>query len=112
MLKYIIWSGTDMKKIYLVVLDWSTDDCSDVDIEAFDTYEKALNRFKEWIEDEKENIDWIHSAFDENGEILPNYEFDEHWGSENGEYPCWWDITDANDWYNHDFLGLRIVEVK
>lgn len=101
-----------MEKIYLVVLDWSTDDCSDVDIEAFDTYDKALARFKELIEEEKENIDWIHAAFDENGKNLPNYEFDEHWGSDDGPFPCWWNITDANDWYNHDFLSLRILEVK
>ena len=24
----------------------------------------------------------------------------------------WWNITDKNDWYQHDFLEIRIIEVK
>ena len=38
-------------KIYLVVFEWSTEDDSDVDIEAFDSYEKAANRFNERIQE-------------------------------------------------------------
>ena len=57
-------------KVYLVVFEWSTEDDSDVDIEAFDTYEKATLRFQERINDEKTDMSWVHDAFDENGDIL------------------------------------------
>ena len=40
-------------KIYLVVFEWSTEDDSDVDIEAFDSYEKATMRFQERINDDR-----------------------------------------------------------
>ena len=56
-------------KIYLVVFEWSTEDDSDVDIEAFDSYEKATMRFQERINDEKTDMSWVHDAFDENGDI-------------------------------------------
>lgn len=62
-------------KIYLVVFDWSTEDDSDVDIEAFDTYEKATLRFQERINDEKTDMSWVHDAFDENGDILDGIRF-------------------------------------
>ena len=64
-------------KIYIVVFEWSTEDDSDVDIEAFDTYEKAALRFQERINDEKTDMSWVHEAFDENGDILDGYDFDE-----------------------------------
>lgn len=64
-------------KVYLVVFEWSTEDDSDVDIEAFDTYEKATLRFQERINDEKTDMSWVHDAFDENGDILDGYDFDE-----------------------------------
>ena len=43
-------------KVYLVVFEWSTEDDSDVDIEAFDSYEKAANRFSERIQEEKTDM--------------------------------------------------------
>ena len=33
-------------KVYLVVFEWSTEDDSDVDIEAYDSYEKLPCGFK------------------------------------------------------------------
>lgn len=48
-------------KIYLVVFEWSTEDDSDVDIEAFDSYEKATMRFQERINDEKTDMSWVHT---------------------------------------------------
>lgn len=40
-------------RAYAVILDWSTSDDSHVDIELFDTYTKAFQRFNEIIENEK-----------------------------------------------------------
>ena len=57
-------------KVYLVVFEWSTEDDSDVDIEAFDSYEKATMRFLERINEEKTDMSWVHEAFDENDDIV------------------------------------------
>lgn len=48
-----------MKKIYLVLFQYSTDDADGIDTQAFDTYEKAVNRFHELIEAEKQpDMSW------------------------------------------------------
>lgn len=39
-------------KVYLVKLDWSTEDSNDVEITVCGTYEKAYAKFKELIADE------------------------------------------------------------
>ena len=75
---------------------------------------RAFKRFNQIIQNEKNpEMSWVADAFDENGEVLDGYELDEHIES-NGtqEYACWWNITDKNDWYQHDFLEIRIMEVK
>ncbi|HIU58751.1 MAG TPA: hypothetical protein IAC57_01490, partial [Candidatus Scatosoma pullistercoris] len=65
-------------KIYGVIFDWSTSDDSQVDIELFDSYQKAFARFNEIIANEKKpEISWVADAFDEHGEILDGYEFAE-----------------------------------
>lgn len=43
-------------KVYLAVFEWFDEDGKDIDIDAFDTYEKAVNRFQERIENEKANV--------------------------------------------------------
>ena len=40
-------------KVYVVSLQFATDDADGVDIEVFGTYDKAVKRFKELIENEK-----------------------------------------------------------
>lgn len=99
-------------KVYLVVFDWSTDDGSDVDIEAFDSYEKAVKRFYERIADEKTDISWVHEAFDENGEILDGYDFDECAPNKKLETYAYWNITNKYDWYMHEYLSIVQLEVK
>lgn len=42
-----------MKKIYLVLFQYTTDDAEGAETQAFDTYEKAVKRFNEIIEEEK-----------------------------------------------------------
>ena len=102
-----------MKNVYLVVFEWSTDDTSAVDIQAFDTYEKAKQGFDNLIKDEMTSGNsWASDAFDKDGNILNNYELDEHCDSENREYECWWELTNKNDWYQHDFISIRVLEIK
>ena len=73
-------------KVYGVIFDWSTSDDSLVEIELFDTYQKAFARFNEIIANEKKpEISWVADAFDENGNVSDGYEFDEN-GLETDEW--------------------------
>ena len=63
-------------KIYLVLFQYCTDDCDGVDTQAFSTYEKAVERFNEIIENEKNtDMSWAGNAF-ENDKLQHNYELD------------------------------------
>lgn len=101
-------------KAYTIVFEWSTDDASGVDIEIFDTYKKAVERFDRIIADESDNnISWVADAFDGNGEVIDRYELDcNEPFTDNEEHELWWNIECKNDWYLHDHLELRILEVK
>lgn len=101
-----------MKNIYLILLQYSTDDCDGIETECFDTYDKAVNRFSEIIENEKKANEWIKNAF-ENGILHHNYELDcSPDYSDNKEHELWWNITCKLDWYLHTFVELRILEVQ
>ena len=99
-------------KVYLVVFEWSTEDDSDVDIEAFDSYEKATMRFQERINDEKTDMSWVHDAFDENGDILDGYDFDECRPNARLETYAYWRITNSDNWRIHDYIAIVPQEVK
>jgi len=101
-------------KVYMVMFDWSTSDDSAVEVELFATYKKAFDRFNEIIANEKIfDVSWAADAFDSNGEVIDGYEFEEHILTDGtNEYDCWWNLTDKNDWYCHDFLDLKVMEVK
>lgn len=99
-------------KVYLVVFEWSTEIDSDVDIEVFDSYEKATIRFQERINDEKTDMSWIHDAFDENGDILDGYDFDECQPDTRLETYAYWRITDSSNWRMHDYIAIVQQKVK
>lgn len=80
-------------KIYLVLFQYSTDDCDGVDTQAFSTYEKAVERFHEIIENEKNpKCSWAANAF-ENGELQHNYELDCSDFTDTEEHELWWNLT-------------------
>lgn len=99
-------------KVYLVVFEWSTEDDSNVDIEAFDSYEKATMRFQERINEEKSDMSWVHEAFDENDDILDGYDFDECQPDTHLETYAYWSITNKYNWQMHDYIALVQLEVK
>lgn len=99
-------------KVYLVVFAWSTEVGSDVDIDAFDTYEKAVNRFQERIDNEKTYESWVREAFDENGDILDEYYFDECQPDMCLETYAYWCITDSCNSKMHDYIAIVPQEVK
>ena len=99
-------------KIYLVLFQYSTDDCDGVDTQAFSNYEKAVERFNEIIENEKNtDMSWAENAF-ENDKLQHNYELDCNETFTDGEeHELWWNLSCKLDWYLHEFLELRILEV-
>ena len=99
-------------KVYLVVFEWSDEVDSDVDIEAFGSYEKAATRFQERINNEKTDMSWVRDAFDENGDILDGYDFDECQPDVHLETYAYWRITDAQNWRTYDIIQIVQLEVQ
>lgn len=99
-------------KVYLVVFEWSTEVDSDIDIEAFSSYEKAAARFQERIDDEKTYESWVRDAFDENGDILDGYDFDECQPDTRLETYAYWRITDPYNSRMYDYIAIIQLEVK
>lgn len=98
--------------IFLVMFDWSTEDNSDVEVELFDTYEKAYNRFNEIIAQEMNpNYSWASEAFDKNGTLKDGYSFEcEIDGSE--QTNLWWNLKVSDYQSIHDFIDLKCLYVK
>lgn len=102
-----------MKEIYMVKFDWSTDDCQDVDIFLYDTYAKALKKFKEIIEQEKTpNFSWVADVLDKDNNPDSEYEFDTNLDKADDGDDLWWNIDNYHNFYQHDFLSLKKVEVE
>ena len=53
-----------MKKyVYMVEFDWSVEDGCDIETELFATYDKALERYNQLVNEEKNNEDgWVHDV--------------------------------------------------
>ena len=102
-----------MEKIYLVMMQYSTDESDGVETEAFDSYEKAIKHFKDAIQNEITCEDyWTANAF-ENGKLGHNYELDCSPNYNDGEeHELWWYISCKMDWCLHTFIELRILEVQ
>lgn len=98
-------------KVYLVVFEWSDEDGKDTDIEVFDSYEKAAKRFQERIENEKTYISWVRDAFDENGDILDGYDFDECQPDIRLETYAYWSIAAEYNWLRRDHIAIVPLEV-
>ena len=99
-------------KVYLVVFEWSDENGKDIDIEAFDNYEKAANRFQERVENEKANVPWVREAFDENGDILDGYDFDECQPDTRYKNYAHWSLRDAYNYSMYDNIAIVPREVK
>ena len=99
-------------KIYLVLFQYCTDDYAGIETQAYSTYEKAVERFNEIIKTEKtSDIRWAANAF-ENGKLRHNYILDRNDTFTDGEeHELWWYLTCKIDWYLHDFVELRILEI-
>jgi hypothetical protein len=67
-----------MTELYMVTLDWSTDDDEGLEQEFFTSYKEAALRFNEMVENEKNpNLSWVgDKAFDDSGKVNKDYELD------------------------------------
>lgn len=99
-----------MKYVYMVQFDWSTTDADGIETELFADYDKAYARYKEMIANELDpDLSWVgDQAFDENGELNEDYEFNE---GDYGDDHLYWHVVDKNDYYRHSFIDLIKKEV-
>lgn len=100
-------------QIYMVKLDWSTEDDRDMDIYLYSTYEKAYQKFKELIK-YKMNAEnsWV-GEIKWNGNLPEKrYEFNylERRNNTN-ETECYWLITDTWNYKTYTYITVEIKEV-
>ncbi len=101
------------QKIYMVQLDWSNDDDQGILTYLYNTKEKALEKFNKILEEEK-TLDWYWSkdAFDENGNLdEENYKLETNIDDESA-IELYWQLKCNGNFYLHDFLELREMEVE
>ena len=96
----------EKQEVYLIIFEYSTEDCTGIDTYLYDTREKAINKLQELVENEKKfyNIEYSHISKED-------FEIDTNIDDENAcEY--WWNIQCKSDWYLHTNLDLRIKEIE
>jgi len=98
---------------YSVMLDWSTDDCSDIEFMLFSTYKKALKHFKKLIKDEcNPKTSWVGlQALNDNGEVNDGYELNCYLDNANDSDLCW-NVQDKYDYNYHTFIYLTKKEIN
>ena len=99
-------------KVFMVQLDWTTDDDNGNDIYLFKDYDKAKEQFYKFVEQEKDpNLSWAHQAFDETYSEERRYEIETNidW---NQVYELFWDITDTWNYNFRTHIQLREMEVQ
>lgn len=93
-------------EVYLIIFEYSTEDCNGIDTYLYSTREKAIEKIKELIENEKAFYKREYSHFEEN-----EFEVDTNIDDDNAsEY--WWNIECKSDWYLHTNIDLRIKEIN
>ena len=101
-------------KVYLVKLDWSTEDSNDVEITVCGTYEKAYEKFKDMIADEKNpQNSWVGEIeWDNDVPKDDKIEFDFlDRRNDSDETECYWMVTDTCNYGVHTFITIEIKEV-
>ena len=92
--------------VYLILFEYSTEDCNGIDTYLYDTREKAIKKLQELVENEKKvyNIEYSHINKED-------FEIDTNIDDENAcEY--WWNIQCKSNWYLHTNIDLRIKEIE
>lgn len=96
--------------VYLLLIDYSTNDYQGIETYLFHKKEKALEVLHTIIKNEKENV--FQHAFDKNGNIDENFELDTNIEDADDTDNLWWNITEKCDYYNHTFIDLKQQEIE
>lgn len=102
-----------MEKVYVIKFDWSTPDAGDVELFIYKRYADAYDKFKEIICNERNTeMSWVGDIeFDDEGyPIDDHYEF-EFEDNNSCESEVYWHITDKDNYYQHSFIDLLVMEV-
>ncbi|MGN0782841.1 MAG: hypothetical protein ACI4M0_00570 [Christensenellales bacterium] len=101
-------------KIFIIKLDYSTEDCHDVELHAYHEYDKAYDKFKELIcEERKPENSWVGNLdFDDDGEpVSEHYELD-HKDNNTCESEVWWRVEDKWDGRYYVYIDLVVLEIE
>lgn len=101
------------KKVYLVIMLYSTNDCDGLDTKCFDTYKKAIRSFNKLVKNQKNpDSSWLENAFEDNV-LQDDYKMDCSPKYTDGlEHELWWELIHKEDWNLHTFIELRILEIQ
>lgn len=101
-----------MRFVYMIQFDWSTEDYGEIETELFGSYKKALARFRELVQNEKNpTLSWVgEQALDEYDNVNDGYELDFCYAE--GTNNQSWHIVDNSNYYRHSFIDLIIKEIQ
>lgn len=100
-------------KVFIVKMDYSTEDYHNVELFAFQDYDKAYDKFKELILSERQpENSWVGDLdFDDDGEpVSKRYELD-YEDNNTCESDVWWRIEDKWDSRYYVYIDLLVLEV-
>lgn len=96
-------------EIYLILFDWSTNDCDGIETYLYYRFEDALQKLNELIENECDpDLSWIGlEVFDKNGDVKDGYELDCNMSDKNAQnLYLYWHIVDKNNYNRRSFIDL------
>lgn len=100
-------------KVFIIKLDYSIEDYHDVELFPFQDYDKAYDKFKELILNERQpENSWVGDLdFDDDGEPVGHYELDFE-DNNTCESDVWWRIEDQWDSRYYVYIDLLVLEVQ
>lgn len=100
------------KYIYLVMLEWLTEDGNGPEYYIYKSYTNAKIKYNKLIKDEMDaGISWVGSeAFDKYGNVNEGFHF-KCSDKTNKEQDLFWEITDLNNPTRYTIVSLTKVEI-
>ena len=96
--------------VYLIQIQYSTDDYDGVDTFLFENREKAISKLHKLIEIEKQTA-WIQDAYEQDGLLNNDYELDDNL-EDSDSCSLWWNFKCLSNYNYHTFIDLREIEVQ
>ena len=93
--------------IYLVLLNWSTDDSDGIETFLYDDWDPAYKKYCDLIADTKDpGVSPLRQVFDEDGETRDGYELDSN-NCERNQTELYWHLVEKSNYNRHYFLDLK-----